>query len=56
MNYGPSSGVGPLSLLAESEANHWGKMAFRWVYWNQLLAGKEMPFVDSNMSLLGKWS
>jgi sulfide:quinone oxidoreductase len=52
----PLPGVGPLSLLEESEANHWGKMAFRWVYWNQLLAGKELPFVDSQMSLLGKWS
>ena len=52
----PLPGVGPLSLLEESEANHWGKMAFRWIYWNQLLAGKEMPFVDSQMSMLGKWS
>lgn len=52
----PLPGVGPLSLLKESEANHWGKMAFRWVYWNQLLAGKELPFVDSQMTMLGKWS
>ena len=52
----PLPGVGPLSLLGESEANHWGKMAFRWVYWNQLLSGRELPFVDSNMSMLGKWS
>lgn len=52
----PLPGVGPMSLLSESEANHWGKMAFRWIYWNQLLAGKELPFVDSQMSLLGKWS
>jgi len=52
----PLPGVGPLHLLGESESNHWGKMAFRWVYWNQLLAGREIPFVDSQMSLLGKWS
>ncbi|MDH5759418.1 MAG: NAD(P)/FAD-dependent oxidoreductase [Gemmatimonadota bacterium] len=52
----PLPGVGPMSLLQESEANHWGKMAFRWIYWNQLLAGKELPLVDSKMSLLGKWS
>jgi sulfide:quinone oxidoreductase len=52
----PLPGVGPLHLLGESEANHWGKMAFRSVYWNQLLAGREIPFVDSQMSLLGKWS
>ncbi len=52
----PLPGVGPLRLLEESKANHWGKMAFRWVYWNQLLAGKDLPFVDSKMSMLGKWS
>jgi len=52
----PLPGVGPMSLLAESEANHWGKMAFRWIYWNQLLSGNELPFVDSQMSLMGKWS
>ena len=52
----PLPGVGPMSLLSESEANHWGKMAFRWIYWNQLLSGKEMPFVDSQMSMMGKWS
>lgn len=52
----PLPGIGPMALLAESEANHWGKMAFRWIYWNQLLAGQELPFVDSQMSLMGKWS
>ncbi|OLP72946.1 oxidoreductase, partial [Salmonella enterica subsp. enterica serovar Javiana] len=29
--------VGPLSLLKETRANHLGKLAFRWVYWNVLL-------------------
>ena len=52
----PLPGVGPMTLLEESEMNHWGKMAFRWIYWNQLLAGRELPFVDSRMSLQGKWS
>jgi sulfide:quinone oxidoreductase len=52
----PLPGVGPMSLLSESETNHWGKMAFRWIYWNQLLSGQELPFVDSQMSLLGKWT
>lgn len=52
----PLPGVGPMRLLEESEVNHWGKMAFRWIYWNQLLAGRELPFVDSTMSPLGKWS
>ncbi len=50
----PLPGVGPLKLLEESEANHWGKMAFRWVYWNQLLAGREIPLVESQLSLYGK--
>jgi sulfide:quinone oxidoreductase len=39
----PLPGFGPFSLLKESPANHWGKMMFRWVYWNVLLKGEEMP-------------
>jgi len=50
----PLPGVGPFSLLKESAANHWGKMAFRWIYWNILLRGGEMPF-ESQMSMAGKW-
>jgi sulfide:quinone oxidoreductase len=50
----PLPGFGPFSLLQESAANHWGKMAFRWVYWNVLLKGGEMPF-ESQMNLAGKW-
>lgn len=52
----PLPGVGPLRLLEESTANHWGKLAFRWVYWNLLLAGKDLPLVNSKMSMRGKWS
>jgi sulfide:quinone oxidoreductase len=52
----PVPGVGPLSLLGESEMNHWGKMAFRWVYWNMLLKGAEIPGIESRMSMAGKWS
>ena len=51
----PLPGVGPFSLLQESEMNHWGKMMFRWVYWNILLKGKEMP-VTAHMTMAGKWS
>lgn len=51
----PLPGVGPFSLLRESEMNHWGKMLFRWMYWNVLLKGKEMP-VTSYMTMAGKWS
>jgi len=50
----PLPGIGPFSLLKESAANHWGKMAFRWIYWNILLKGGEMPF-ESQMSMAGKW-
>jgi len=52
----PVPGVGPLDLLGESEVNHWGKMAFRWIYWNLLLKGAEIPGVESRMSMIGKWS
>jgi sulfide:quinone oxidoreductase len=32
--------IGPFPLLRESRLNHWGKRAFRWVYWNLLLPGR----------------
>jgi sulfide:quinone oxidoreductase len=51
----PLPGVGPFSLLEESATNHWGKLAFKWVYWNVLLEGKELP-LDHRMLLAGKWS
>ncbi len=51
----PLPGFGPFSLLKESPANHWGKMTFRWIYWNILLKGGEMPF-ESQMSMAGKWT
>ncbi len=50
----PLPGIGPLSLLKETYANHWGKMLFRWMYWNLLLKGGEIP-VDNQMSMAGKW-
>jgi len=50
----PLPGVGPFTLLEESEANHWGKLMFRWMYWNILLKGQEMP-LPSLMSMAGKW-
>jgi sulfide:quinone oxidoreductase len=51
----PLPGFGPFSLLKESPVNHWGKMMFRWVYWNALLKGGEMPF-ESQMTMAGKWN
>ncbi|HZM84428.1 MAG TPA: FAD/NAD(P)-binding oxidoreductase [Candidatus Limnocylindrales bacterium] len=35
--------IGPLPLLRESAVNHWGNVAFRWLYWNVLLPGKRIP-------------
>ena len=46
--------IGPMSLLKETRLNHFGKMAFRWIYWNMLLKGIAIPFVSRNMSKLGK--
>ena len=50
----PFAKIGPLSLLKESVLNHWGKLAFRWIYWNMLLKGIAIPFVSRNMSFKGK--
>ena len=49
----PLPGVGPFSLLKETEMNHWGKVMFRWMYWNLLLPGKELP-LPALMSMAGK--
>lgn len=51
----PLPGVGPFSLLEETEMNHWGKMMFKWIYWNILLRGKDMP-IPAAMSMAGKVS
>ena len=45
--------VGPMDLLKETRANHLGKLAFRWIYWNILLLGRSMP-VPTHMSMVGK--
>jgi sulfide:quinone oxidoreductase len=50
----PLPGVGPFALLQETEANHWGKVMFRWLYWNILLKGQEIP-LPARMSMAGKW-
>jgi sulfide:quinone oxidoreductase len=49
----PLPGIGPFSLLQETEMNHWGKVMFRWMYWNVLLPGKELP-LPALMSMAGK--
>ncbi len=50
----PLPGVGPLRLLKESRMNHFGKLAFRWIYWNMLIKGTHIPFISSAMSTAGK--
>jgi sulfide:quinone oxidoreductase len=49
----PIPKVGPMSLLKESRINHWGKLAFRWLYWNALLPGRTLP-ISTRMSMRGK--
>lgn len=50
----PIPGFGPLKLLKESVFNHWGKLSFRWIYWNILLKARPIPLVGRNMSTRGK--
>jgi sulfide:quinone oxidoreductase len=49
----PLPGLGPFRLLEESPVNHWGKLAFRWMYWNLLLPGRPIP-LPAHMSMAGK--
>jgi sulfide:quinone oxidoreductase len=49
----PLPGIGPFTLLGESAVNHWGKLAFKWLYWNVIVAGKELP-LDHQMQMAGK--
>lgn len=49
----PLPGVGPFSLLQETAINHWGKMGFKWLYWNLLLTGQDLPLGHA-LSMEGK--
>jgi sulfide:quinone oxidoreductase len=49
----PLPGVGPFRLLSPSTLNHWGKLAFRWLYWHALLPGRPIP-LPARMSMAGK--
>ncbi len=46
---------GPFALLKESVVNHWGKMAFRWLYWNVMLKGGYIP-ISNQLSMNGKFA
>jgi sulfide:quinone oxidoreductase len=50
----PFGAIGPMPLLKPSRINHWGKLAFRWIYWHVLLPGRPIPFVPSRMKTAGK--
>jgi sulfide:quinone oxidoreductase len=47
--------IGPFRLLKENRINHYGKLAFKWIYWNILLRGIRLP-VTTHMSMAGKKS
>lgn len=49
----PVPRVGPFRLLDEAAVNHWGKLAFRWMYWHMLLPGRPLP-LPAHMSMAGK--
>jgi sulfide:quinone oxidoreductase len=50
----PVPGVGPFDLLKESYFNHYGKLAFRFMYWNILMRGLKLP-LPPTMTMAGKW-
>ena len=45
----PMPMVGPLNALQESHLNHLGRRSIRWMYWNVLLPGHDMPGVGPQM-------
>ena len=49
----PFPGLGPFTLLQETFGNHWGKMMFKWVYWNLLMKGLELP-LEAQFNIAGK--
>jgi sulfide:quinone oxidoreductase len=49
----PFPGLGPFDLLGESAFNYYGKMMFKWVYWNLMLRGSELP-LENQMTMAGK--
>ena len=45
---------GPLKLLEESRLNHWGKLAFRHVYWHLLLKARPLPGIPRRKARPGE--
>lgn len=50
----PFAGIGPMKLLNPSRINHWGKLAFRYMYWYLLLPGRKIPMIPDQMKMAGK--
>ncbi|MFZ5628485.1 MAG: type III sulfide quinone reductase, selenoprotein subtype [Spirochaetota bacterium] len=50
----PYAGIGPLKLLKETRMNHWGKLAFRLIYWYILLPARWLP-IGRHFSMKGKY-
>jgi sulfide:quinone oxidoreductase len=49
----PFPGLGPFSLLEESFFNYVGKMMYKWVYFNLMLKGSDLP-LETQMVMAGK--
>lgn len=49
----PFPGLGPFTLLGDSNFNYWGKMMFKWVYFNMMLRGLELP-LEPQFTMAGK--
>lgn len=49
----PVPGIGPFSLLKETLMNHLGKIGFKYLYWELMLRGIEVP-LPSKFSMAGK--
>ncbi|MFH1122960.1 MAG: FAD/NAD(P)-binding oxidoreductase [Pseudomonadota bacterium] len=49
----PFPGLGPFDLLGESSFNYYGKMMFKWIYWNMMLKGLELP-LEPQFTMAGK--
>jgi sulfide:quinone oxidoreductase len=50
----PEPHVGPLPLLKESRLNHLAKLAFGWIYWHVLLAGRDLPGISAQLHASGR--
>lgn len=50
----PYPGIGPLKLLKETRINHWGKLAFRLIYWYILLPARWLP-ISRLFTMKGKY-